>query len=287
MTFRYARIIVRICGDAKTPNQRIAIRILQWMLVAQRPLKRYEIESGIILDGRVLQITPASKGRRDVLNLCNPILEVDDDPGGNVSFSHSTALESVFTLVGRHYHRRNLLMSEPRYLKSPQNTSVLQTPQAHLTVSLSCSLCLASGLDLIDPRIPDDESLMAVALSLHDVLLYAQDYFHAHLSATLDLQGESPHPTTDLGQLRSSITSLTSKYHKLFPSQSQEIEDLTGRFSRGDCLWGGLDLSTSARKMLDKALVSRSEASELIDSSRIRARKYASLSSNAYLSRLI
>lgn len=268
MTVRYERIIVRICGDAKTPNQRIAIRILQWMLVAQRPLKRYELESGIILDGRVLQITPASKGRRDVLNLCNPILEVDDDPGGNVSFSHFTALESVLTLVGRHYHRRNLLMSEPRYLKSPHNTSVLQTPQAHLTASISCSLCLASGLDLIDPRIPDDESLMAIALSLHDLLLYAQDHFHAHVSALLDLQGESPSLTIDLSHLRSSIERLAGKYHALFPSQSQEIEDESGRFTLSDSLWGDLDLSTSARKMLDKALVCRGEAS---DFSKIKA----------------
>ena len=65
------------------------------MLVAQRPLKRYELESGIILDERVPQITPTSKARGDVLSLCSPILEVEDGPSGYVGFVHFTAKESV------------------------------------------------------------------------------------------------------------------------------------------------------------------------------------------------
>ena len=95
MLSSYERILSRICGNSKAPNQRIAIRILQWMLVARRPLKRFEIESGIILDDRVSQITPATRPRGDVLSSCYPILDVDDSPCGYVSFCHFTALESV------------------------------------------------------------------------------------------------------------------------------------------------------------------------------------------------
>lgn len=91
----YGRIVSHICGDAKTPNQRMAVRILQWMIVAQRPLRRYELESGIILDERVSRITSTSKARGDVLRLCSPILDVEDGPGGYVSFVHFTAKESV------------------------------------------------------------------------------------------------------------------------------------------------------------------------------------------------
>ena len=65
------------------------------MLLAQRPLKRSELESGIVLDQRVLQITAAARPQGDVLSLCHPILDADDDPGGTVSFVHFTARESV------------------------------------------------------------------------------------------------------------------------------------------------------------------------------------------------
>lgn len=91
----YERIFVQIYGDGKTLNQRLAARILQWMLVAQRPLKRCELESGIVLDERASQITTATRPRGDVLSLCHPILESEDDPSGTVNFIHFTAQESV------------------------------------------------------------------------------------------------------------------------------------------------------------------------------------------------
>ena len=65
------------------------------MLVAQRPLKRAELESGIILDDQVHQMTMATRARGNVLSLCFPLIEVDEDPSGYVNFCHFTALESV------------------------------------------------------------------------------------------------------------------------------------------------------------------------------------------------
>ena len=65
------------------------------MLVAQRPLRQAELESGIILDDRVPQITPATRAQGNVLSLCFPLIEIDDDPGGYVHFCHFTALELV------------------------------------------------------------------------------------------------------------------------------------------------------------------------------------------------
>ena len=94
---RYERIIHRLCGDGKTINQRITIRILQWMLVAKRPLRRCELESGITLHGEVSQITAKTRPRGDVLSLCYPILEAEEAPGGFVTFVHFTVLESVYS----------------------------------------------------------------------------------------------------------------------------------------------------------------------------------------------
>ena len=89
-----------ICGNSRDPNQRRSVRILQWMLVAQRPLKQAELESGIILDNQVHQITPTTRARGNVLSLCFPLIEVDEDPSGYVNFCHFTALESVIKYLG-------------------------------------------------------------------------------------------------------------------------------------------------------------------------------------------
>ena len=63
--------------------------------MAQRPLKRTELESGIILDDQVHQMTMATRARGNVLSLCFPLIEVDEDLSGYVNFCHFTALESV------------------------------------------------------------------------------------------------------------------------------------------------------------------------------------------------
>lgn len=86
-----------MCGKANTTNQRIAIRILQWLLVANRPLRREELESGIVLDERSSRITPSTKPLDDVLSLCHPIIDVEEKHGGHVTFVHFTFVESVFT----------------------------------------------------------------------------------------------------------------------------------------------------------------------------------------------
>lgn len=67
------------------------------MMVAERPIKRNELEVGIVLDQRTPKVTTASKIRGDVFTLCNPIVDVEDGPTGYVSFCHSTALELVLS----------------------------------------------------------------------------------------------------------------------------------------------------------------------------------------------
>ena len=79
-----------MCGDGREPHQRRSIRVLQWMLVARRPLRRAELENGIILDGQVTQITQATSARGDALSRCYPLIEIDEDPRGCVKFCHST-----------------------------------------------------------------------------------------------------------------------------------------------------------------------------------------------------
>ena len=88
-----------MCGDGATSNQRMAIRILQWLLVAQRPLRRIELESGIVLDRRMQRLNATSRARGDVLSLCNPVLDVGEGSMALVKFFHFTAEESVTVIV--------------------------------------------------------------------------------------------------------------------------------------------------------------------------------------------
>ena len=138
---RYERILLRLCGDGKTPNQRIAIRILQWMVVACRPLKRSELESGIILHDQVPKITTSSRPKDDVLSLCYPILEAEDDAGSSVQFIHFTAQESV---LARCFGMLNLADISGTYGKptsalhcSPKKPSSLYRYRASFTCNLA------------------------------------------------------------------------------------------------------------------------------------------------------
>ena len=63
------------------------------MIVAQRPLRRSELEYGIVLDEYTPLVTNASRLRGDVLSLCTPVLDIEDGPEGLVSFTHFTAYE--------------------------------------------------------------------------------------------------------------------------------------------------------------------------------------------------
>ena len=89
----YERILSVICGSGKTPNQRRAVRIIQWMLVTRRSLKKYELECAVMLN-ETNDVT-APQLNDNFLSHCDPLLDVDDGPTGAVKFCHFTAVESV------------------------------------------------------------------------------------------------------------------------------------------------------------------------------------------------
>lgn len=61
----------------------------------KRPLKRSEMETGIVLGDKVSHMTTSNRVRGDVLSLCSPVIDVADGPDGRVSLFHFTAVESV------------------------------------------------------------------------------------------------------------------------------------------------------------------------------------------------
>jgi hypothetical protein len=69
----------------------MAIRILGWMACSYRILKRYEILDGVAFDTSNTTLTPKTKVRKDILDLCRPLIE--DGPVGTVDFVHFSAKE--------------------------------------------------------------------------------------------------------------------------------------------------------------------------------------------------
>lgn len=78
--------------DEKSDHGRaIAIRILEWMACSKRTLKVYEILDGIALFPGCTTLTARTKMRKDVLDLCRPLIE--DGPSNSVDFVHFSAKE--------------------------------------------------------------------------------------------------------------------------------------------------------------------------------------------------
>ncbi|KAM0794096.1 hypothetical protein BDR22DRAFT_815754 [Usnea florida] len=235
----YERILTRICGSGKTPNQRIAIRILQWMVVTRRPLKRSELESGIILHEQVSRITTSNRPRGDVLSLCYPLLDVEDDPGSPVRFTHFTAQE---------------------YLRKTDKYPSLQPKEAQLTVSLSCILYLQSSLEFVDPRIAEEDKHSSVALLFHELHLYAVDHWIDHLLALSELV-DSHHPGCDLRLLFRGLERLTEMHNELAALNGWNLRDEHNpSLSPGSGSWHSLHISPPAKKLLDASLTCRTDA---------------------------
>lgn len=235
----YDRIFLRLCGNGQTPNQRIAIRIFQWMIVARRPLKRSELESGIILYGQVSRITTSNRPRGDVLSLCYPILDVEDDPGSPVRFTHFTAQE---------------------YLRKTDKYSSLQPAKAQLTVSLSCILYLQSSLDFVDPRIAEEDKRSNVVLFFHELHLYAVDHWTDHLLALSELIG-SQHVDCELYPLCRGLERLTEMHNEIATLNSWNLRDEHYPSSSwGGDIWHSLHISTTAKNLLNASLTCRNDA---------------------------
>ncbi len=252
---------MRICGDGKTLNQRTAIRILQWMLVAQRPLKRFELEGGIVLDERVSQITTATRPRGDVLSLCHPILDAEDEPGGTVSFIHFTAQELVLICCPLIWTYHLLLLF--RYLRKLSGMlPFLQSQRSQLTVALSCVLYLHSSLELVDPRLRDDDLRLRIGQGFHDLHLYANDYWLDHLCALVDLPVGWRLDEKDFMALQQAIERLTTMHDELAALNGRKVRNESDTpLSPKDDLWRCLLISPAARSLLDGILAYRKDIS--------------------------
>ena len=244
-----------MCGDGATPNQRKAIRILQWLLVAQRPLRRVELETGIVLDRRMQQLTASNRARGDVLSLCNPVLDVGEGSMDLVKFFHFTAQESVIAmfLTARPWEKAYALQFF-RYLKDRPTYAALELDQAQLSVSLSCSLYLRSSLDLVDTRMDQHQARTQIVSGLHDLHLYANDYLLEHLRILANLQEITLAKGGDWALLLECLERLVEKHREVSASFPALRMEENGETATHDEVWMNLELSNNTKQLFIRLL---------------------------------
>ena len=149
----------------------------------------------------------------------------------------------------------SLLNDGFRYLRNTSKYSFLRTEKAQLTVSLSCIFYLQSSLDLVDPRVAEDEKRIGVLLCLHELHLYAIDHWVDHLLALSNSLG-SHSGVCELEPLLRALERLTDMHQNLVTLQGSRVcnEEETGSTQRED-RWQLLGISPAARNLLDRVLV--------------------------------
>jgi hypothetical protein len=90
LIFRYARIIERLKALGSQSNKR-AIKILQWMVCARRPLRVAELQNALVFDEDNFVLTDENKLPETVVNICKPLIQRQSD--STVTFVHFTVQE--------------------------------------------------------------------------------------------------------------------------------------------------------------------------------------------------
>lgn len=89
---RYGRILDRIMDQDHSQHARsLAIRILEWIACACRPLKTFEVLDGIVFRAGCTELNNRTKMRKSVLDFCRPLIE--EGPSSTVDFVHFSAKE--------------------------------------------------------------------------------------------------------------------------------------------------------------------------------------------------
>jgi hypothetical protein len=88
---RYDRVVNHIRQQMDTQDREKATRILEWMALAKRPLKKFELLDGVTLHRGNTQLNEKTRLWEKVIDLCKPFVE--DGPNETIVFIHFTVQE--------------------------------------------------------------------------------------------------------------------------------------------------------------------------------------------------
>ncbi len=138
----------------------------------------------------------------------------------------------------------------------------LQSQRAQLTVALSCVLYLPSSLELVDPRLRDDELRSRIGQGFHDLHLYANDYWLDHLGALVALPVGWRLDEKDFMALQQALERLTTTHDELAALKGWKVRNEGDTPpSPKDDLWRCLLISPAARSLLNGSLAYRKDIS--------------------------
>ncbi|KAH0560092.1 hypothetical protein GP486_003385 [Trichoglossum hirsutum] len=148
-----------------------ASRILEWIALAKRPMKKIELLDGVTLHRGNSQLNEKTRLWERVIDVCKPLVE--DGPNGTVVFIHFTVQEYLLKL-------------SPNISDDP----IVKPVDAHHDISFACIAYLRTALDLIDPNIPEEQKMVQVAMGFHALQLYASEHWITHLLEYADFNGD-------------------------------------------------------------------------------------------------
>ena len=156
-----------------------------------------------------------------------------------------------------------LLKTAHRYIRTLYSSSALQYQPAHLTVSLACVLYLISSLDLVDPRIPNEDTRSQVVQCFHDLQLYANDHWLDHLSALADSPIDSIPSGSLMLSLMQGLERLTGRHNELVYTKALNNQnDSDSLSSAKEVHWHRLGISRATQSLLNRVLAYRSKSAE-------------------------
>ena len=151
-----------------------------------------------------------------------------------------------------------------RFLQKSNTYAALQPAQAHVTVSLSCVLYLATSLNFVDPSVAERDIREQVIQRFHELLLYACDHWLDHLQALADRPTRLLAEQDTLSSLQQGLESLSHLHTELALSKGWTCGQQTDAIpSSRDDLWSSLEVSPSVCKLLDQGLMSKGQVSAM------------------------
>lgn len=156
-----------------------------------------------------------------------------------------------------------LLNIAQRYLRTLYSSSALQYPAAQLTVSLACVLYLTSSFDLVDPRIPKEDTRSQVGQCFHDLQLYANDHWLDHLSTFANSPTDSIPSRSSILSVRQGLERLTERHNGLVNTETSNDQDGSDSLpSAIEAGWSRLGVSTATQILLKKVSAYRRKSAE-------------------------
>ncbi|KAI3318736.1 hypothetical protein HD806DRAFT_510815 [Xylariaceae sp. AK1471] len=151
----YARILQAFARDGRTDK---VMRILTWLVLVKRPLKRHELLHGVSVTPETPLVTKWDVLDGSVIDKCKPLVE--ELPDGSIALIHFTVEE---------------------YLRTSHSTLCFDSAIWEETIAFACVTVVKDSICLLDPEHPQLSQLPRILSGSFALLPYAIDFWLDHV----------------------------------------------------------------------------------------------------------